>query len=295
MSLQIVGIGEILWDIFPDEARFGGAPCNFACSAAELAKECDNVWFVGAVGSDKYGIQGVESLRARGVNTDSVEIHHASTGRVTVQLDHAGVATYVFDSESAWDFLSWNDDLEQIARACDVVCFGTLGQRGQLSRDTIRRFLTTVSSDALRILDINLRAPYFDDRLIVDSIELANVLKLNDSELSIVAKACNVSGTEKQVLEQLIERYRLDALALTKGADGALLYARGNWSELPSEAIELVDTVGAGDAYTAAMALGLANGSDAEAINRNAIKVSSYVCTQPGATMSFPFRLEELK
>jgi len=295
MSFQIVGIGEILWDVFPDKERFGGAPCNFACSVSELLGPRSEVQFVGAVGEDHFGVRGVESLRARGVQTDSIQLHSAPTGRVTVRLDEVGVASYVFDSESAWDFLQWNDALDRMARMCNAVCFGTLGQRGQISRETIRQFLKTVPCDALKVLDINLRAPYFDDILIRESIELANVLKLNDSELPVVARACQCLGTEEQVLNQLIERYQLDALALTKGDAGAVLYTRGAWSELPSRSVKVVDTVGAGDAYTAALVLGLANGEDVESINRKAIEVASYVCTQSGATMPFPFQFKDLK
>jgi fructokinase len=295
MPFQIVGIGEILWDVFPDQDRFGGAPCNFACSASELAGSEANVHFVGAVGEDSYGKRGEDSLRARGVNTKSVQSHKTPTGRVTVNLDESGAASYVFDSESAWDFLSWNLELEQLASKCDAVCFGTLGQRGAVSKKTIRQFVEAVPHSSLKVLDINLRAPYFDERLILESIALANVLKLNESELPVVATACNCSGSEAAVLSQLAERFKLETIALTKGESGAVLLSRGEWSQLPSLAVQIADTVGAGDAYTAAMVLGLLSGNDVESINRKAIEVASFVCTQSGATMPFPFRFNDRK
>nr|MCU0714152.1 PfkB family carbohydrate kinase [Pirellula sp.] len=161
MPFQIVGMGEILWDVFPDEDRFGGAPCNFACSASELAGGEANVYFVGAVGEDSYGTRGIESLDARGVKTNAVQTHKTPTGRVTVKLDESGAASYVFDSESAWDFLRWSLDLERLANACDAVCFGTLGQRGNVTKDTLRKFLDVVPRSSFKVLDINLRAPYF--------------------------------------------------------------------------------------------------------------------------------------
>lgn len=294
MSFQIVGIGEVLWDVFPDEDRFGGAPCNFACSASELAGNDANVCFVGAVGEDSYGTRGIASLRSRGVTTDLVQTHNIPTGRVTVKLDKSGAASYVFDSESAWDFLAWNSELENLASTCDAVCFGTLGQRGDVSKGTIRQFLERVPRKSLRILDINLRSPYFDERLICESIPLANVLKLNDSELPVVAAACDSSGSEEDILVQLAERFKLDTVALTKGESGAVLWSRGAWSNLPSRAVQVADTVGAGDAYTASMVLGLLNGETVDSINRKAIEVASYVCTQSGATMSFPFRYKDL-
>ena len=294
MSFLIVGIGEILWDVFPDEDRFGGAPCNFACSASELAGDDATVGFVGAVGKDSYGARGIEALKSRGVTTDLVQKHSLPTGRVTVKLDEAGAASYVFDSESAWDFLAWNSDLANVASTCDAVCFGTLGQRGEVTRGTIHRFLKMVPRESLRILDINLRSPYFDERLIRESIPMANVLKLNESELPVVAAACEGSGSEDDIILQLAAKFKLDTIALTKGESGAVLWSRGVWSKLPSRAVQVADTVGAGDAYTAALVLGLLHEEDVESINRKAIEVASFVCTQSGATMSFPFRFKEL-
>ncbi|MCU0719926.1 MAG: PfkB family carbohydrate kinase [Pirellula sp.] len=295
MPFQIVGIGEILWDVFPDQDRFGGAPCNFACSASELAGSEAAVDFVGAVGEDTYGKRGVDSLGSRGVNTKSVQSHKTPTGRVTVKLDDSGAASYVFDSESAWDFLTWNLGLEQLASKCDAVCFGTLGQRGTVTKETIRHFVKLVPHTSLKVLDINLRAPYFDERLILESIALANVLKLNETELPIVANACHCSGSEKSILLQLTEKFKLNTIALTKGESGAVLVSRGTWCQLPSRVVEVADTVGAGDAYTAAMVLGLLYGNDVESINRKAIEVASFVCTQSGATMPFPFRFNDLR
>jgi fructokinase len=294
MSFRIVGIGEILWDVFPDEDRFGGAPCNFACSASELAVDDATVGFVGAVGKDSYGARGIEALKSRGVTTDLVQKHSLPTGRVTVKLDEAGAASYVFDSESAWDFLAWNSDLANVASTCDAVCFGTLGQRGEVTRGTIHRFLEMVPRKSLRILDINLRSPYFDEQLIRESIPMANVLKLNESELPVVAAACEGSGSEDDILLQLAAKFKLDTIALTKGESGAVLWSRGVWSKLPSRAVQVADTVGAGDAYTAALVLGLLHEEDVESINRKAIEVASFVCTKSGATMSFPFRFKEL-
>lgn len=294
MSFRIVGIGEILWDVFPDEDRFGGAPCNFACSASELAGDDATVGFVGAVGKDSYGARGIEALKSRGVTTDFVQKNSLPTGRVTVKLDEVGAASYVFDSESAWDFLAWNSDLANVASTCDAVCFGTLGQRGEVTRGTIHRFLETVPRKSLRILDINLRSPYFDEQLIRESIPMANVLKLNESELPVVAAACEGSGSEDDIILQLAAKFKLDTIALTKGESGAVLWSRGVWSKLPSRAVQVADTVGAGDAYTAALVLGLLHEEDVEPINRKAIEVASFVCTKSGATMSFPFRFKEL-
>lgn len=288
---QIVGLGEILWDVFPDGPRFGGAPANAACSVAELAGDAAKVFMVSGLGDDALGNDALAALHGHGVNTSHVQRNSWPTGRVDVTLDAAGMASYQFADDSAWDHVAWCDALEALAAHCDAVCFGTLGQRGQTSRDTIRQFVATVktaNAAALRVLDINLRPPYDDDAVILESLELANVLKLNDEELPRVCQLCGISAAPAEALTRLAQRYQLRAVALTRSADGALLRCGHMISDLPGKPVTVADTVGAGDAYTAAMILGLLNGHDAARINAYAIAVASFACTQPGGTMAFP-------
>jgi fructokinase len=292
---QIVGLGEILWDVFPDGPRFGGAPANAACSAAELAGDAADIFMVSGLGDDALGDDAVAALHSRGVATSHVQRTSWPTGRVDVALDAAGMASYCFADDSAWDHVAWCDSLKTLAARCDAVCFGTLGQRGQISRDTIRQFVTTVKAAneaALRVLDINLRPPYDDDTVILESLELANVLKLNDEELPRVCQLCGIRGDPQDALATLAERYRLRAVALTRSADGALLRCGHTISDLPGTPVHVIDTVGAGDAYTAAMILGLLAGHDAASINAHAIAVASHACTVAGGTMAFPADLQ---
>lgn len=291
MPQQIIGIGEILWDVFPDGPRFGGAPANFACSVAELARQSAHVTMVSAVGDDELGRQAIDALQRRGVQTNAVQINRFPTGRVDVELNAAGVASYRFAEDSAWDHLAWRSELERLAAGCDAVCFGTLGQRDQQSRETIRTFIRATPSAALRILDVNLRPPFFCDELILASLKLANVLKLNDEELPLVARLSGCFGSDVEVLRQLADKYSLRLVALTRGADGAVLVSQAAISEVPGVPVNVVDTVGAGDAFTASMTLDLLAGRSLAAVNHNAIATASFVCSQPGATMSFPDQL----
>ncbi len=284
----IVGIGEILWDVFPDGPRFGGAPSNFSCSAAELAKGAAEVFMVSGVGDDDLGRKAVNSLQEHGVDTTCVQIADQPTGQVLVELDSTGVASYRFAEDTAWDNLGYDDALRRRARDCDVVCFGTLGQRSACSRNTIQKFVRATSDNTLRILDVNLRAPYFDNDIILESLALANVLKLNDEELPRLASLCNAAGNDVEILRQIAAQYQLQCVALTRGADGALIIYGNDVSDLPGMSVEIADTVGAGDAFTAAMTLDLLAGRDVEQINRNAIAAASWVCSQSGATPSFP-------
>ena len=288
MPHTIIALGEILWDVFPDGPRFGGAPANFACSSAELGHENAVVSMISAVGNDELGRRALDSLVTRGVQTDVVQINGYPTGRVDVELDEAGVGTYRFAENCAWAYLSWIRDLQQLASDCDAVCFGTLGQRGQQSLEAIRSFVQATSESALRILDVNIRRPFISDELILSSLELANVLKLNDDELPVIGGLCDFSGSDLEIMQRIAERFGLRYVALTRGPRGAVILSSDTVTELPGVSVDVVDTVGAGDAFTASMTLGLLAGQQLEAINRNAIASSSYVCSQQGATMAFP-------
>lgn len=285
---HIVGIGEVLWDIFPDGPRFGGAPSNFSCSAAELARDAAQVFVVSAVGTDELGDRALESLAEHHVLSSGVQRNPQETGKVLVELNSAGVARYRFAEHSAWDSLDWTEDLRQIAETCDAVCFGTLGQRNQCSRETIQRFVRSTPQHAFRILDVNLRAPYIDETVITESLDMATVLKLNDEELPRLAKLFAITGNDQEIMQQLANQFDLRLVALTRGAQGALIISGNEISLLPGVQVDIADTVGAGDAYTAAMTLGMLHGHSVQDINRAAIEAAAYVCSKPGATMVFP-------
>lgn len=292
-KLLIVGLGETLWDIFPDGPRLGGAPLNFACSCAELGQSHAQVFLASSVGNDELGDRALDLLKQHGVSISHTQTDSHPTGQVLVQLDDAGVASYRFAENSAWDHLSWNSQLENLAADCDAVCFGTLGQRSQQSRDMIHRFVAATSDDSLCILDVNLRAPFFDDDVIRESLVLANVLKLNDDELPLLARLIGATGTQVEMMQQLAVAFQLRCVALTRGSSGAILVCGDTVSDLNGEAVEVADTVGAGDAFTAAMTLGLLTNRTASDVNRHAIAVAAYVCSQSGATMRFPEHLRQ--
>ena len=277
----IVGLGEALWDEFPDGPRFGGAPANFACHAAMLGADAS---LVSRVGDDDLGARAVAALRACGVDASHVGTGPFPTGTVRVELDPAGKPTFTIREGVAWDRLAWSDDLEALAARADAVCFGTLGQRSTESRETIRRFLTATGPNGVRLFDVNLRPPFYDRQVVLDSLNLANALKLNDDELPIVASMLGLSGTEAGLMAELARRYRLPLVALTRGARGAMLLARGTFYECAALPVKVVDTVGAGDAFTAALTLGWLRGDDLGDVGRRACRVAEFVCSQAGAT-----------
>jgi fructokinase len=288
-DFAIVGLGELLWDLFPDGPRFGGAPVNFACHAAALGA---HVHVVTSVGSDTLGREALRALASHGVKTDAVAIcDEAPTGTVQVTVDAAGKATFTFAPDVAWDHLQWSEGLARLAATCDAVCFGSLAQRSAESRQTVQRFVGATRAVASRVFDINLRPPFYGEEVIHESLKLANVLKLNDDELPILAATCGASGSDTEVLVQLAHRFDLQVVALTRGPKGAILLCGGEISEAPGVPVAVKDTVGAGDAFTAALVLGLLRNDPLDEINRRACAIAAYVCSQAGATPPLPDEL----
>jgi len=283
----VVGLGEVLWDVYPDEAHFGGAPANFACHSASLGADA---WMVSAVGIDDLGDRALNSLRQRNVQCETVSrdpVHR--TGQVSVTLDTNGQASYEFAADTAWDHLAWSEQLTSLADSCRAVCFGTLAQRSPISRQTIRRFVNATPASALQVFDVNLRQRFYDADVIKDSLAIAKVLKLNEEELPIVTNLCGITASDREdALRQLVDRYELRLAALTCGLRGALLL-RGNelsWCAAPPT--EVVDTVGAGDAFTAALVMDFMRGLSLAQMNEHANAVASFVCSHPGATAALP-------
>jgi fructokinase len=284
----VVGLGEILWDVFPDGPRFGGAPANFACTAAGLAGATAHVCMAGAVGDDDLGRRAVDELASRGVDVAAVAALPFPTGRVDVAVDAAGHASYQFAADCAWDNVPWSAPLARLAARTSAVCFGTLGQRAAVSRGTIRRFLDAVPGEALKILDVNLRPPFWTPDLVRESVSLANVVKCNEDELPIVAELLGLSGSPAAILHELVARHHLRLAAVTRGPGGSLLVAADGVSDLPAVPVRVVDTVGAGDAFTAALTLGLLAGVPLAALHERAERVAAHVCTQRGGTPPIP-------
>jgi fructokinase len=288
----VVALGEILWDIFPDGPKFGGAPANFACTTAELAGDRMDVYIVGAVGNDALGHKAIELLGSHGANTSCVLQLAQPTGHVKVTLDNAGKPSFEIATDTAWDNLAWSDELARLATRADAVCFGTLAQRSPTSRNTIRRFVQSTRPECLRILDINLRPPFWTEAVVQESLKWANMLKLNDTELPTLARMLNLRGSDDEQLTSLLNSFDLQLIALTRGADGAaLINNSGERSDLPAQPTKIVDTVGAGDAYTAALAVGLLDGISLEKTNAWGNRVAAFVCSQAGGTPQFPSNL----
>lgn len=279
----------MLWDLFPEGQRFGGAPANFACHAALHGAR---VAMLSAVGDDPRGREATAILRRFGLDPSLVQtIADAPTGAVGVSVDAAGKPTFEIHAGSAWDRIAWTPALETHLAGVEAIYFGTLGQRDPVSRATIRRALAVAKSRGrLRVLDVNLRRPFFDDALIRESIAEASVLKLSDDELDAVLAACGVPhGPDHTAsLRALLVRHRLDLVALTRGAAGALLVSATAVIDQPGIPTMVRDTVGAGDSFTAALVVGLLRGEPLNTLARVACETAAAVCAHSGALPERP-------
>jgi fructokinase len=235
----------------------------------------------------------MEILASRGLDVQAIDVlPGAPTGTVHVEVDASGHPTFDIVRDVAWDQLAATTAAMSTISAADAVCFGTLAQRTPSGMAAVSAMVDSARPNALRVLDINLRAPFHSPEVIKASLERADVLKLNDDELPILARQLGLTGSPPDVVGRLASMFGMDAVALTMGARGAGLWIDGLWFAQPAVAVQVVDSVGAGDAFTAALILGLLGGLPPEDVLRRAVEVAAFVCTQPGATPLLPERLK---
>ena len=290
--LTVAGIGELLWDVFPHYERLGGAPANFAFHCYQLGAKA---YPVSCVGTDELGLRARDRLREIGVDTGYVlESDAFPTGTAQVTLSEQGKPSYQIIEDVAWDHLPFTSALEALAAKLDAVCFGTLSQRSAVSRATIRSFVQHMPATALKIFDVNLRQTFFSKELVEGSLELASILKLSDEELPVLADYFGLRGDVTARLNGLRERFDLDLVAYTRGPDGSVLLRGNELDDAPGQGGPAVDSVGAGDSFTASLCMGLLKGWPLGKVNLFANRVATFVCSQKGATPALPERLTAL-
>lgn len=287
MNNLVIGMGEALWDVLPEGKKIGGAPANFAYHVSQFGL---NSRVISAIGDDALGEEILANFDQKGLTYDIPKVPYP-TGTVQVELDSNGVPQYEIKENVAWDNIPYTKRLEELAKQTKAVCFGSLAQRNVVSRETINRFLDAipVENDPLIVFDINLRQGFYTKEIICNSIERCNILKINDEELVLVSRLFGYPGIDLQdKCWILLGKYNLKMLILTCGINGSYVFTPGNVSFVPTPKVEVADTVGAGDSFTAAFVASILRGEPVNIAHQKAVETSAYVCTQAGAMPVLP-------
>jgi fructokinase len=290
MPGPIIGIGELLWDMLPSGPRAGGAPFNFAFHCQQLGHPAV---IVSRVGDDDLGRQLLEEVRRLGLSDEFIQIDpNHRTGTVSVGVDSAGQPNYTIADEVAWDHLEWREEFNSLIRSARTVCFGTLAQRTHATRQTLHRFVASSRSNRSTICDLNLRPPFADEETIKKSIRLADLLKLNESELDEVRSHYDTVRRMEHLYRNDSDRRRqsilcgldLALMCITRGDRGCALWTFDEEIDVPGLPIEVADTVGAGDAFTAGLVTQMFEGSTLADAARFANALAALVASRPGGT-----------
>lgn len=291
IALNIIGIGEVLWDLLPAGRQLGGAPANFAFHTRALGAYGA---IISRVGDDENGRDILRTLGERGVPPMWVQVDPAApTGTVAVAL-RDGQPEYTIHEDVAWDRIVADEGALKIAAKADAVCFGTLAQRCETSRAAIYELLSATRENAVRVLDANLRQSFFTREILERSLDFANILKVNEHELPVIAGMFEIGGDEDDQIERLALKFGLRMIALTRGDRGSVLFCKGEWSDHPGAPARVADTIGAGDLFAAAMILGILRGWNLDAVNAAANQVAAYVASQPGGMPDLPKEIRAL-
>lgn len=287
MNEIVVGMGEALWDVLPEGKKIGGAPANFAYHVSQFGlPSC----VVSAIGDDALGKEIIENFTSKGLDQLIAEVPYP-TGIVQVEIDQTGIPLYDIKENVAWDNIPYTEHLDALAKRTKAVCFGSLAQRNVVSRETINHFLDTMpkDDDSLIVFDVNLRQGFYNKEILCKSMQNCNILKINDEELITVSRMFGYPGIDLQdKCWILLGKYNLKMLILTCGINGSYVFTPGNVSFQPTPKVEVTDTVGAGDSFTAAFIASILKGKSVTEAHTIAVKTSAFVCTQKGAMPILP-------
>lgn len=285
---RVLGIGEILWDVFPEGRQLGGAPGNFAYHVHQHGIPAAPV---SAVGHDEPGEDILTELEKRGVDTRFIARVEHPTGSVQVELDEKGKPEYDIKENVAWDHLPVTDRLLELARSARALCFGSLAQRMPPSRKTIEALLAAAGDEALKVFDVNLRAPFYSADVVRSGLEACNVFKLSDDEVKEVAEMLGLPSKEATFADAVIDEFDLRMLVVTRGDSGSLVQTPDERDEHPGVKANVVSTVGAGDSFNATIVAGVLSGLSVAELHDRAAHVAAFVCEQSGAMPELPGRL----
>lgn len=285
MPYRILCIGEILFDVYPDDKRMGGAPFNFAYHLFRMGQ---SVAFISRIGQDKLGNEIKENLGSYGFPSDFIQVDpEHPTGKVLVELDEHGVPAFDIVPNVAYDFIKPDVELNRlIGSGIDLIYFGTLAQRGITTRQTIHQILMNKPVSTLSFCDVNLRQDYFDKDILQFSLKYSDIVKLSEVEFDRIRDLFKLPSDDSVAGLAMMKQFDIQCLCLTMGEEGSTLFKGERISKINQADIRnvnVIDTVGAGDAFAAMFALGVLNNWQADVIIRRASSFAAAICGIRGA------------
>ena len=290
MKQAVIGFGELLWDMLPAGRQLGGAPANFSY---QVMKQGLSALPVSCVGNDDLGRDALDILRNAGLETAGIAICNHPTGTVAVTLDDRGVPEYDIRQGVAWDYITLTPAAIDAAKSAAALCFGTLAQRAEQSAATLQTLFELLPAAALRIFDVNLRQHYYSADILKQGCHHADILKLNDDELPIVCGLLGIAAPEDiraphdnrphPDIDKIRDHFNIETVLVTCGARGSLVASKQGWSWLASVPVDVVDTIGAGDAFTAGFVAGILAGETDSAAQARATNAAAKACSHAGA------------
>lgn len=279
----VIGIGELLWDVLPTGKKAGGAPVNFAFHASQCGADG---YAISAIGKDALGDELKEELNQNKINYLIEEVNYP-TGTVQVKLNN-GIPQYVIHEGVAWDYIPLTDKMKQLVQEADAICFGTLAQRNSVSHNTTQTLLKLVSNEAYKLYDINLRQHYYSRELIEESLNNANVFKVNDDEIEILKKIFTLDMANEQACRWFVSTFNLTLMIFTAGERYSSVYSPHEESTIETPKVNVADTVGAGDAFSGVLITELLKGRTLQQAHSSAVKIAAHVCSHAGAWIQHP-------
>ncbi len=278
---KIASFGEIVWDVFPKEKILGGAPLNCAYYCQTLGA---NSKIISAIGADEDGNKALELIKKLNLETNCIQVSNEfPTGKVLVKVNETGDANYEILSDCAWDSIELSPETLDFVKDADAIVFGTLSQRSMKSRETLNKIIRACPQKALKVFDVNLRQNFYSKDIIISSLELSNILKLNSEELNILAEILEIKGDSKSQAKYLLERFKLNYLILTKGKFGHSIFAENLEINARAKATKVIDTVGAGDSFTAAFITNILQGKSPNEASEAAANMAAEIVAKRGA------------
>ena len=283
-KIKCAGIGEVLFDVFPTGAKLGGAPANFAYHCMQNGLKA---MAISSVGRDDLGFKARDLLAEQFLPALLLD-NDKATGAVNVTLSSDGIPSYTFAEDTAYDNIPLTDEILETAGKLDLVCFGSLAQRGETTRRTLMAILDAMKKDSVRVFDVNLRRDYYSAEIIEESLKRTDIFKCNEDELPILGSLAKLETISADSYWEYLKKRGICCFIFTEGASQSTVYLNDEKSVLPTPKVEAVDTVGAGDSFTATLVSQLMQGKSVREAHRLAVKIAAFVCTRTGAMPELP-------